>query len=240
MRCLCSATRLEEARQLPLLAREIGVQQRLVALAPAPQHVVRAPQPLRGLQHQAHLGGGEGEDLRVGVGGGTGGVARVAEQVGGAPQQPRAGLLHALADALHHRIQVGLGLGEGRALGRDVAVMEREERRSQLADELEGGIDLGGGALHRVDAGAQPGPIEGACPEDVGAGPVEGMPQADRHPQLLVHAPPADQAVGLVDLEGKGIVRSKATEGDRSGDIGKELAWHAPLLRRAQDPALRA
>ena len=97
----------QEPRQLRFLARQIGVQQRLVALAAAPQHVVRAVQPMRRLEHVLDLRGRVGEDLGVGIGGRAGRVARVAEQVGGSPQQPDAGALHVASIAATTASSIG-------------------------------------------------------------------------------------------------------------------------------------
>ena len=60
---------VQEPRELVALAREVGVEQRVVALAAAPQDVVRATQPLGDLQHVLDLRRGVGEHLGVGVGG---------------------------------------------------------------------------------------------------------------------------------------------------------------------------
>ena len=84
---------VQEPGELGALALEVGVEQGVVALAAAPQDVVLAAQPLGDLEHVLDLRRGVGEDLGVGVGRGAGLVARVREQVGGAPQEADAGPL---------------------------------------------------------------------------------------------------------------------------------------------------
>ena len=79
----------QEAGQLIELTPHVGVEQCLVAFASAPQHVVVATQPMCGFEAVGHLAGGEGEDLRIRVGGRARLIARIGEQVGGAPQQLR-------------------------------------------------------------------------------------------------------------------------------------------------------
>ena len=101
---------VQEPGELVALALEVGVEQRVVALAAAPQHVVGAAEPLRDLEHVLDLRGGVGEDLGVGVGRGAGRVARMREQVGGAPQQPDAGPLLVAGGVVDERVEVGAGL----------------------------------------------------------------------------------------------------------------------------------
>jgi hypothetical protein len=58
---------VEEAAELVELALEIGVEQRLVAFAAAPQHVVLAAELLRGVDAGLHGRGGKGEDIGSGL-----------------------------------------------------------------------------------------------------------------------------------------------------------------------------
>ena len=69
----------EEASELLGLASQIGVEKRVVAFAPAPEHVVGAAELVGGFEGLAHLRGRAGEDLGVGVGCGAGGVPGMAE-----------------------------------------------------------------------------------------------------------------------------------------------------------------
>jgi hypothetical protein len=57
----------QEPGELCLLAGEIRVQERVVALATAPQDVVGAAEPLGGLERLLHLRRSEGEDLGIGL-----------------------------------------------------------------------------------------------------------------------------------------------------------------------------
>ena len=216
----------QEAGELLLLARQVGVEERLVALAPAPQHVVRASQPMGCLEHVLHLGRGVGEDLGIGVGSRAGRVARMAEQVRGSPQQPGAGALHVALDGRDDGVEHRARLGEGAALRRNVAVVEGEERDAELGDELECRVELRPRRLHRIRTGAEPGTVERPGAEHVGSRPVERMPQADRDPQVVLHALAEDDAIRLVDLVGKWIVGREAAELDPIRHI-REEACHA-------------
>ena len=141
---------VEEPGQLVALALEVGVEQRVVALAAAPQDVVRAAETLGDLEHVLDLGRGVREDLGIGVRGRAALVARVGEQVGRAPQERRARPGLVAEGVVGQRVEVVAELGERRALGRDVAVVEAVVGRAQLLDELERDRHLLAGGLHRV------------------------------------------------------------------------------------------
>ena len=115
---------VEEPGELRLLAPEVRVEQRLVALAAAPQHVVRAAEAVGRLEDLAHLRGRVGEHLGIRVRGRAGGIARMREQVGRAPQQPDPGPPHVTVDLVDDRRQVRGRLPERGALRRDVTVVE--------------------------------------------------------------------------------------------------------------------
>ncbi len=153
---------VEESGELGLLADEVGVEERLVALTPAPQDVVRPAQPLGGLEHDLDLGGRVSEHLGIRVRRRAGGVARMAEQVGRAPQEPDPGAGHVRLGRVDDRGEVGARLGERRALRRDVAIVEAVVGDAELLEELERRVELGPGGRHRVRPGLQPGPVERA------------------------------------------------------------------------------
>ena len=67
---------VQEPGELGALAPEVRVEQRVVALAATPQHVVLAAEPLGDLEHVLDLRRGVGEDLGIGVGRGARLVAR--------------------------------------------------------------------------------------------------------------------------------------------------------------------
>ena len=83
----------EETAKVFQLAREVCVQECVIAFAAAPQDIVFAAKPVRGFKAFADLADGAGGDFRVRVRQATGRIARMAEQVRGAPEQLRAGFL---------------------------------------------------------------------------------------------------------------------------------------------------
>ena len=105
---------VQEPGELGALALEVRVQERVVALAAAPQDVVLATEALGHLEHVLDLRRGVGEHLGVGVGGGAGLVARMGEQVGRPPQQPDAGPLLVAGGVVAQRIEGGPELREAR------------------------------------------------------------------------------------------------------------------------------
>ncbi len=78
---------VHERAEVVEFALQVRVEQRLVTLATAPEHVVLAAQRLGHVERLLHLGRGVGEDVRVGIGGRAAHVARMGKEVGRAPEQ---------------------------------------------------------------------------------------------------------------------------------------------------------
>ena len=112
---------VEEPAELVELALQVGVEQRLVALAAAPEHVVRAAQPMRHVEHVFTCRGRVGEHFRIGIGRRARHVAAVGEQVRRAPEQLDAGLAIFRSKLSTICVEVLRVLGEARALGRTSA-----------------------------------------------------------------------------------------------------------------------
>ena len=191
---------------------------------------------MRRLEHRLHLGGGVGEDLGVGVRRRAGGIARMTEQVGGAPQQAEPGPFHVLLDGRGDGVEIGAALREAMPLGGDVAVVEREERHAQRGEELERGLDLGARGVHRVHPLREPGAVESADAEDVGSRPVEGVPEADGDPEMVFHARAENEPIGLVDPVGQWLGRVEAHEGDPLRDVGEEASHADPPQSKGRIP----
>ena len=89
------------------------------------------------------------------------------------------------------------------AFGRDVAVVEAEERHAELGEELEGHVGLVLGLGHGVAAVGQPRPVERALAEHVAPGPAEGVPVADGEAEVVLHAAAEHDPVAVVVAEGQ-------------------------------------
>ena len=221
----------QEPGELAVLVGEVRVEQRVVALAAAPQDVVLAAEPVRRLEHQLDLGGGEGEDLRVRVRRGAGHVARVPEQVRRAPQEADAGLGHARLDHVHDRVEDPAGLPAVMPLRRDVAIVDAEIGDPELRQELERGVDLHLGRDERVEPRREPRSVERADAEDVRARPRERVPKARADPEVVLHALAEHRPVGLVDAERQRVRRVRAAERDPPRNAREEGLAHAVLRR---------
>ena len=226
IRCLCSATRCRNRASWAPSRAQVGVEQRVVALAAAPQHVVLATQPVGDLEHVLDLRRREGEHLGIGVRGRAALVARMGEQVRGAPQQPDAGPFLVARGIVGQRVQVRAEVGEARPLRRDVAVVEAVARHAELGEELEGHRHLLPGRVHRVARPVEPRPIERPDPEHVRAGPRERVPEADARPEVVLHPGAEDEPIAIVDLERERLGRVESLEADRSGHLGEERVSH--------------
>ena len=197
----------EEAAQLVQFVAQIGVEQRLVPLAPAPEHVILAAQVVGHLQHVLHLRRGIGEDVGIGIGGGPAHVAAVGEEVGGAPEQASARLLHLAREYLGDGAHVAVAFRQRRAFGGDVAVVEAEIGGLEDIEHLERDLRLQPRAVHVV---CEPRPLECLATEGIAAGPDETVPVADGEAQVVPQALAHDHMVGVVVAEGEGIGGSGA------------------------------
>ena len=222
---------VQEAAELVGLAAKVGVQQRVVALAATPQHVVRSTQPMGHLEAVAHLGRRTGEHLGIGVRRRAGRVPRVGEQVGRAPQQPHAGPVHVVGGLLCHHVEQFGRLAEPVHLGGDVGVVEAEERHSELLEELERDGHLLAGGARGVGSGVEPRAVERRGAEDVLSRPTEAVPVADREAEVLAHRLAGDHAIGVVEPEGERVVAVRALEGDGPVDLGEERRHRRPTIQ---------
>src|SRR5439155_431818 len=96
-------------------------------------------------------------------------------------------------------------------------------------DELEGRIDLRLRRGLRIGADGEPGAIEGAHAEDIRAGPIKGVPEADCDAEVILHALPRDDAIGLIDRVRERIGRLRPSVSDARRHVGEEVAAHAAL-----------
>ena len=94
---------VQELGEVVELALHVGVPEILVAFAAAPEDVAGAVEFLGDFEGLLHLRRGVGEDLGVAARGRTVHVARIAEQVGRAPEQLDAGPLLFFLEHLRRR-----------------------------------------------------------------------------------------------------------------------------------------
>ena len=150
---------------------QIGVEQRLVAFAAAPQHVVLAAEFVRDVERGPHLGRGPAEHVRVGIGRRPAHETTVREQIGRAPEQLDLGTFHLAPEQCGDLAGIAVRFGKRRTLGGDVAVVEAEIRDIEQPKQLERHVSLLARAVQRV-AARHPGPLERIAAKRVGAGPT--------------------------------------------------------------------
>ena len=186
---------VQEAAELIELAFHVGVEQRVVALASAPEDVVGATETVGGRQAVRDLGGRVLEHRRVGVGGGAGHEPRVRERVGRAPQQLGAACAPC---GRRRRRSSRRGCGPIRrrwspAGAMSVSWNEKNgapsfSKNSNAAAIFNRAASIGSSAAAAPDAVARiPRPVERAGAEDVGAVPGEAVPVAHAEPEMLGH-----------------------------------------------------
>ena len=104
------------------------------------------------------------------------------------------------------RVEEGLGLGDGRALGRDVAVVEAVEVDAELLAELEVDVDAVERGVERRVGRVLPRPHARAREaEDVGAVAAPRVPVADGEAQPLLHRLAEDHLVAGPRRQGRSV-----------------------------------
>ena len=207
-----------------LLALEIGVEERLVALAAAPEDIIFAAEFERDLEGFLHLSSGVGEDMGIGIGGGAAHIARIREEVGRAPEEFDAGGFLQRLGVGHERIEMLVGLGERAALGRNVAVVEAPERRADFLKKFKRGVHPGlrdGDCVRTLFPRAH----DRAGAERIAARAAKAVPIRDRKPQVLRERAAVDDLVRVVVFERECVFRLRAFVGD-DGEAGEVRFGH--------------
>ena len=217
---------LQETARVGAFGLEIGVQQRLIPLAPAPQDVVLPAKFHRRVHVRLHGGGGIGVDVGVGVGGRARHPAAVRKEVRGAPQQFGfvAGLL--VGEVIDNLVQIALGIGKGLPLRPRVGVVEAVERLAKDIEHLERHVGLEFRQRHGV---AEPGAVKGLPAERVAAGPGEAVPVGHGKSQVIFHALAEDHLVGVVMAEGEFIGAGRPFKLD-GGDAFEKIGHNRSLM----------
>src|ERR1700733_14680408 len=176
---------------------------------------------MRRIDRVLHLRSCVSEHVRIGIGRSAAHIARIAEQIGGAPQELGSRLLHLLGKEIGHLGEVFAELLEAVALGNDVAIVEGEERKTKSREHLERHIGLGARAFHRL---AVPWALEGRRAEHVGPHPGEVVPVANSRAQVLGHGLAHDHARGIVVAVSVGVIAFEPLKAYRVDVPEKALA----------------
>ena len=123
-----------------LLALQVGVEQRLIAFAAAPENIVLAAELLRDLQRFFHLRRRVGEDVRVGIRRRAAHVARIGKQIRRAPEQLHAGGFLQLLRVRDDLVEVAVRLGERTRPRARCRGHGSIERRLDFREKLKRGI----------------------------------------------------------------------------------------------------
>ena len=210
----------QEAAEILKFARQIRVQKRVIAFTATPEDIILAAQTMRRLKTITYLAHGAGRHFRIRIGQATGGVARVAEKVCGAPEQFDAGLFLVSTKSVACTLEIvrefvrrcgGLG---------DVHIMEAVIGKPQFREEFKSRCHL------RISSAAVigrvlPRAIKRACAENVEAVPAEGVPVAHRHAQVVFHALSKHHLVLVVIAIGKRVLAFRPLKLDR-GDVAED------------------
>ena len=214
--------------QVVFLPLHLGVEQAVVTLTAAPEHVVGTAQLDGGVNGVLDLDGGAGHNVELRVGGGAVHVALVAKHVGGSPQVLDAGLLHLLQQVVRDVLQAGFILGNVVAVLDEVDVVEAEILDAQFLHDFEAGVGLGTGTAVGALAFV-PGIAAGLSAEGVGRCLTQRVPPGHGKLEPLLHGLAHDYAVSVIIMECKRILAFCSLEGNLS-DGGKILFYHNLLI----------
>ncbi len=217
---------VEEVPEVVELALHVGVEERLVPFAAAPEDVVVTAEVVRNLHRLLHLPRRVRVHRRIGSGGTTAHVARVEEEARRSPQELRGIVRHQLLCVRDDLIEVLVGVAERRTVGGDVTVVKAEEGNLKLRRELEDPLHLDLREFHRV-GDVVPRTDRRHGTEGIGAAAVHRVPVRHREAEVLLHRLAADLLVGVVVVERHRVPRV----GTLVADIGnrREYLFHSIL-----------
>jgi len=214
----------EHLGQVVFLTLHLGVQEGVVALAAAPEYITGTAELDGGVNRVLDLDGGAGDHVELRVRGGAVHVTLVAEHVGRAPEVLDAGFLHLLHQVVGDVLHAGFVLGDVFAVFHQVDIMEAEVLDAQFLHDLEAGICLGAGAAVGALAFV---PLVGTglAAEGVSGSLSQGVPPSHGELEPVLHGLAADDALGLIVMECKGVLALSSLEGNLA-DCGEILFCH--------------
>ncbi len=226
---------VHELPQVVQFALHVGVQQRRIPFASAPEYVALTAQLVGPFHGLLHLRCSETERVRVAARGRAVHVARMDEVLSRTPEQTDAGVFLELLQFVADRIELRIGLLEVLAVGAEVAVVPGVIGNAQLGGELEERTRprdcVLGGALAGV-----PRALGGSPAEHVAAGAAHGVPINRGEAHMVAHRLALDHLIRIEMLEGQGILGIRTFVGDPA-DLGEELLAHVGLKKDAENYA---
>ena len=195
---------VQEGSEVSELALHVGVEERGISFTPPPEGVAEPIEFFGAFQGFLHLRPSISVDVHVGRGSGTLRVAGVGEEAARAPEKlyPGLGLLF---------LELGNDGVEGLAgslkiveLGGDVPVVPAVEFDSYLVEELKKDIHTFKGVFDRSGS-VVPRHLCRATTERVCKFIAHDVPVSSSKTKVILHFFPADQFLGIVVLEGKGV-----------------------------------
>lgn len=229
---------VEELREVIEFAFHVGVQERTVAFATAPEHIVFASEFFGHFQGLFDLSGRKGEDVGIARSRGTVNVTLVAEEVGRTPEQFDTGTLLLLLEDGDDAIEVSIALAEVRAFRCYVAIVEAVELDAELLEKLEHHPRAGDRHVHRIGP-IFPGPNRTTGAERIAARASQGMPVGNGKTEVILHRFTGDDSVGVVVTESERVGRCGTFVGDfrnvRKKAHGTDQGLEERLQSKVQD-----
>ena len=202
-------SQMHQARHVVKLKTHIGVEERFIALAAAPEDVALAAELNGCVDRSLDLCSSISKDVCGRRCARTVHEARMIEALCGTPQELLAGFLLLLFEVVYNDLQLLVGFAEAAVFRREIAVMEAVVVDGELLHDLECSVNLCDCACLRILL--TPALIS------------HGVPPAQCELEVLTHRLAVDDLIRVVVLECKVIFGVLALIGDLA-DIGEKFA----------------
>ena len=229
---------VQEMREMLALALHVGVEERGVALAAAPENISLAAEAVGDFDGLLHLRARVGKDLDARTGRGARHIARVCEQARGSPKQLLATRALQHLEVVNDLVEVRVRLGQRCAFGRNVAVMEAVEVDAALAKELEERV---GASLAVVDgvSAIVPRHLRRRRAERIGKSIAHRVPVARGEAHLIAHRLAFDHLVGAIVAKAEQFLGSALNKWNGI-DAGERFLIHGAKSSESRAVATRS
>src|ERR1035437_1577253 len=218
---------VQQFRKVIQLAFHVGVEQRHVAFAAAPERVAFTAEFVRHFHRLLDLRGGKSEYVGIAARAGTVNETRIRKQIRRAPEQFDAGAFLFFFQNFRDGVEILVGFRKSFAFGRNIAVMPAIIWRTEFFDEFKRDVR----APLRIADGVRavvPRTLHRSGTKRVATRATERVPVDHRETQMFAHRLARDDFVGIVVLESERVFRVRAFVIDFVD--GRECSFHVCMF----------
>ena len=225
---------LKKLRKLFLLLAQLGVEQRFISLAPAPEDVVFAAQFVGRVDRMLQLRRSISKDMNIRIGARSVSVARIGKKIGRAPKQfqPRI-LLHFFRQP-DDVLEVFARLREIGPLGSDIPIMKTIVGHAELLAEFEIGLQRLLRHLQRRAGIPLAHPRPGT--KHIRARAFQRVPIGHREAKMFGHRLAPHLLLGIKPFKSERISAGASLKGDGCLDFSKICIHDVMVLSALSSP----